>query len=167
MPFLQAEDQYIGMGIYGIFILFVCGNLLYIHRMTRYSFLLVAMSWILSGCESSTTVSNPLSGKWTSKWQHTLDFKIHFKDNNTFQVKVSGSVQDEEIFGGYKVIKDTLIIWDELERPLVLCNYSDTGFYTFYKRDSSLYFKGIKDACERRKMTLEIGLDTLTANQAK
>ncbi|MBL7736431.1 MAG: hypothetical protein JNL51_13305 [Chitinophagaceae bacterium] len=81
-------------------------------------------------------------------------------------MNVTNMVQSSEIFGGYKIMQDTLVIWDDLEKPIILCNYSDTGYYTFSREASSLSFKVISDACERRKLTLEIGLISLNSIEA-
>ena len=70
----------------------------------------------------------------------------------------SEQIQSQRITGNYTTNHDTLVIHDITEEPSHLCGDGDTGIYTFQRVKDTMYFKVIKDLCERRKLTFEIGL---------
>ncbi len=114
-------------------------------------------------CDNTYHADNPVLGKWKSLWigspDKSFDFNVSFESNNTFHIEVFGGEQTKPmtIFGNYKVNRDTFIVLDKISEPHV-CNYTDTGRYTFIERNDTLFFKVIRDLCERRKLTLEKGL---------
>src|ERR1700712_4083855 len=128
--------------------------------MTKYAiaFLLGFIVFTIPACSNS---DNALSGKWKSLVQvnanKNLGFNLTFENNNTFHVEGAGGGQTLIISGDYKVQSDTLLINDKTDQPQQ-CSYSDTGEYTFTEHRDTMLFKTIKDDCEKRKLTLEIGL---------
>ncbi|MEO8764914.1 MAG: hypothetical protein ABI416_11530 [Ginsengibacter sp.] len=119
---------------------------------------------IIGACSNGNRPNNPVFGKWNSTWNgsghKSIDFSISFESNHTFYVTAFGvgQTQPQLISGIYAINSDTITILDKLEEPRQLCNYADTGMYIFIRRSDTLLFKVIADACERRKLTLEIGL---------
>lgn len=105
---------------------------------------------------------NVFWGKWKSlavpDESNGLDFNVTFEKNNSLHIEIFGGAQTQKIIGEYKIIDDSFFVRDVSDTPIQSCNYSDTGIYTFTKRADSLFFKTIRDNCERRKLTLEIGL---------
>lgn len=133
-------------------------------KKTLSNILWVSLSFIPFNCGNPGDSKNHLLGKWESLWaggQHkSIDFNISFETNYVFHVTAFGvgRTESQNISGIYWINRDTLTILDKLEEPKQLCSYTDTGRYTFIKRTDTLFFKVIKDECERRKLTLEIGL---------
>jgi hypothetical protein len=112
-------------------------------------------------CCNNSAKSNPLVGKWRSarvKKGNKVDFSLDFWNDYNFKVKAYGGPAIIEVSGVYNVKNDTLMIKDNHHEPVQICNYSDTGIYTFTRSNDSLFFKVIEDKCERRKFTLTIGL---------
>lgn len=107
--------------------------------------------------------TNPLLGSWKSKAsihdKQRLDFNIDFRPDKTFEVVVDviNGEQLLHIKGKYEVRNDTLLICDQIEKPLKLCNYTDTGRYVFKPHNNSVEFRVVEDKCERRRLTFEIG----------
>lgn len=103
-----------------------------------------------------------IEGKWkslqTKEKAFGIDFEVIFRRDYTFTNRVRGGGQEGIYSGFYTINKDTIKIIDKSDKPVILCNYSDTGIYTFHKKNDTLLFRVIKDLCERRKLTLEIGL---------
>ena len=120
----------------------------------------VALTFFAAGCANKNPPVNLFLGKWESLWKKgggTLS--INFNDNNTFKTVVSRSGQVQLIDGWYKINKDSFFICDTKNSPTQVCNYTDTGCYTFTERNDTLSFKTIIDRCEKRKLTFEIGFD--------
>ena len=120
-----------------------------------------SVAFIIFTIQACSNPGNPLSGKWKSLVQikafKSLDFSLTFENNNTFHAAAEGAGQTLTISGGYSVQDDTLIISDRQDQPQQ-CNYSDTGKYIFADHGDTMFFKTIKDNCEKRKLTFEIGL---------
>lgn len=129
-------------------------------------FILVLCTIIFTNisCRTPDDLDNPVLGKWNSLWSRSpnksINFNIRYESNNSFFVEAFAGeqTQPQRISGNYKINRDTLIIWDVLEEPLQLCSYTDSGKYTFKRSNDTLFFKVIIDRCERRKLTLEMGL---------
>jgi len=123
---------------------------------------IVLMAALILTFQYCSNSPNILSGKWKSlvpvSENKSFDFNITFENNNTFHIEVTGGGLTETVKGGYKIWDDTMIINDDLDKPLHLCDYIDTGKYKFAAYGDTVYFKTIKDNCERRKLTLELGL---------
>ena len=128
--------------------------------MSKYmtAFIIGFIILLTPACSNS---NNPLSGKWKSlvqvKAYKSLGFILTFGNNNTFHLEGEGGGQNLTISGDYIVQDDTMIIDDRIDQPQQ-CDYSDTGKYIFTGHGDTMVFKTIKDNCERRKLTLEIGL---------
>ncbi len=109
-------------------------------------------------CSNGTSKHNPIEGKWKSLADNTMDFRLSFDENNLYSTDVQSKEVHFMVKGKYEIHQDTLFIRDTLNTPLVLCNYTDTGSYTFKKSHDTLFFKTIVDNCEKRKFVFEIGL---------
>lgn len=125
----------------------------------KYSIILL-LSIFVFGCSSnnSTLNNNPLEGKWRSVAVNTMQFTITFDENNLYTTEVKSEAVQFVAKGKYEIHEDTLFIRDTLNSPIVLCNYTDTGSYVFKKSHDTIFFKPIVDNCEKRKVSLEIGL---------
>lgn len=128
-------------------------------------FVIVIFFGMIMSCESPLNSHNPLVGKWTSLWDKEsgnlkIDFALNFEENKSFHLVAlgKGQISPQRVSGNYKITRDTILICDITEEPNQLCNYGDTGVYTFRLKNDTMFFKVIKDLCERRKLTLEIGL---------
>jgi len=127
----------------------------------------IVVYWLFVGFWVSVTAckkeANPLLGHWKSQASpysnQRLDFNIDFRPDETFEVVVN--VMDGEqlmyIKGSYEVRNDTLLICDQIDKPLKLCDYTDTGRYVFKPHNKSVDFRVVDDKCERRRLTFEIG----------
>jgi len=122
-----------------------------------------AIIFLKLSCHNTDHADNPMLGKWKSLWTGSenkgLDFNLSFESNNTYHVEVyGGEAKPETVFGNYRIYLDTLMVVDKLNEPTQLCSYADTGKYTFKRHNDTLFLKVIKDLCEMRKLTLEMGL---------
>ena len=123
-----------------------------------------AIIFLMFTCDNTDHADNPMLGKWKSLFAGSgnkrIGFSISFNQNNTFHVEAfgGGQTQPQKISGTYNIRHDTMTIADKLDEPVQVCNYADTGKYTFIQHGDTMLFKIIEDNCESRKLTFEIGI---------
>lgn len=105
--------------------------------------------------------SNDISGSWQLPF-HSEQSKVHltlyFHDNNNFNLEAFEGAVTIRVEGTYFLKGDTFLIKDRIHEPHQICDYSDTGKYTYRRNKDSLFFRAIYDKCEKRKFVLSSGL---------